>query len=56
MELARFPRTAGGGERSELNMLQWILLSFMLGLRGGWGETLRHMNVSETAHMLWDTA
>ena len=56
MELARFPLVAGGGEWSGPNMLQWCLFWFMLGLCGGWGEILRHMNVSETAHILWDAA
>ena len=29
---------AGGGERSGPNVLWWLLFSFMLGLRLGWGE------------------
>jgi len=56
VEFARFQLAAGGGERSGPYMLLWLLFSFMLGLRGGWGETLRPVNVSETALMLWDTA
>ena len=56
MEIARFPLAAGGVEGSGPNMLQWCLFWFMLGLRGGWGEILRHMNVSETVHILWDAA
>jgi hypothetical protein len=38
VELDRFPLAAGGGERSGPNMLLWLLFSFMLGLRGGWGK------------------
>jgi hypothetical protein len=34
VELARFHLAAGGGERSGPNMLLWLLISFMLGLRG----------------------
>jgi hypothetical protein len=49
VELARFVLAAGGGERSGPNMLWWLLFSFMLGLRGGWGETFHRLNVSETA-------
>ena len=56
MELARFQLAAGGGERSGPNVLLWFLVSFLLGLRGGWGETLRRLNVSETALMLRDAA
>jgi hypothetical protein len=37
VELARFVLAAGGGERSGPNMLLWLLFSFILGLRGGWG-------------------
>jgi hypothetical protein len=48
VELARFVWAAGGGERSGANML-WFLFSFVLGLRGGWGETFHRLNVSETA-------
>ncbi len=56
MDLDRFQLAAGGGERSGPNVSLWLLFSFMLGLRvaDGWGETLRHMNVSETARMLRD--
>jgi len=35
-------------------MLLWLLFSFMLGLRAGWGENFVMSNVSETALMLWD--
>ena len=52
VELARFQLAAGGGERSGRNML-WLLFAFMLGLFRDWGETLRLVNVSETALMLW---
>jgi hypothetical protein len=48
VELTRFVLAAGGGERSGPNML-WLLFSFMLGLREGWGGTLHRLNVSETA-------
>ena len=54
VELDRFLLAAGGGERSGPNMLLWLLFSFMLGLCVGWGGTLRCLNVSETALMLWD--
>jgi len=54
VELARFQLAAGGGERSGPNVLLWFLVSFLLGLRGGWGEALHRLNVSETALMLRD--
>jgi hypothetical protein len=38
VELVRFQLAAGGCERSEPNMLLWLLFSFMLGFRGGWGK------------------
>lgn len=47
MELARFLLAAGGGERSEPNMLQSLLFTFLLGLRVGWGEPVRRPNVIE---------
>jgi hypothetical protein len=36
VELDRFVLAAGGGERSDPNLLQ-LFLSFVLGLRGGGG-------------------
>ena len=54
VELDRFQLAAGGGERSGPDMVLWLLFSFMLGMRGG--ETLRRVNVSETARMLRDSA
>jgi hypothetical protein len=54
VELGRFRLAAGGGERSGPNMALWLLFSFMLGFRGGWGETLSRVIVSETALMLRD--
>jgi hypothetical protein len=52
VELARFVLAAGGGERSEPNMVQWFLMYFLLGLPGGWGETLHGPNCTETASLV----
>jgi hypothetical protein len=49
VELARFQLAAGGGRRSEPNVVLWFLFTFVLGLHGGWGKTWRRQNVSETA-------
>lgn len=39
VDLARFLLAAGGGERSDPNMLQSFLFTFLLGLRVGWEGT-----------------
>ena len=49
VELARFQLAAGGGLRSEPNLVLWLLFAFVLGLHGRRGETWRTLNVSETA-------
>jgi len=48
VEFARLwqPEEASG---VDLNVLLWLLFSFMLGLRRGWGENFLLLNVSETA-------
>jgi len=49
VELARFQLAAGGGRRTEPNVVLWLLFAFALGLNGVRGETRRHLNVSDTA-------
>jgi len=49
VELARFQVAAGGGRRSEPNVVLWLLFAFVLDLHGGQGEKWRRLNVSETA-------